>query len=173
MNKLATLYFALSDLAARIGKALDWLPPTVARLGLGWLFALSGWGKLHALDDVTTFFTTLGLPAPHFQATLVASTELVCGGLLLLGLATRFAAIPLMITMVVALVTALSDRIESPADLFGIAEALYIVLLGWLATRGPGPISLDHAIEVMRARRDQTSPVTRSASMSAIGRSLA
>jgi uncharacterized membrane protein YphA (DoxX/SURF4 family) len=101
---------------------------------------------------VTAFFHARS-SRPAFQATLVASTELVCGVLLLLGLATRFAAVPLAIAVLVALGTALADRIESPADLFGIAEALYIVLFAYLATYGPGPISLDHAFDVLRARR--------------------
>ena len=140
----------LSDLATRIGTALDWLPPTVARLTVGLVFFQSGWGKLHDLAKVTDYFTELGLPAPAFQATLASTTEFVCGALLLAGLATRFAAVPLMITMIVALRTALWSQIDSLGSLFGLAEFLYFVLLLWLSTSGAGPLSLDWLIERYR-----------------------
>src|SRR6185436_11178744 len=65
----------------KISKKLDWLGPLLARIAVGVVFAKTGWGKLHGLDDVTQFFTELGLPAPHFQAILVGTTEFV-GGLL-------------------------------------------------------------------------------------------
>jgi uncharacterized membrane protein YphA (DoxX/SURF4 family) len=44
----------------------------------------------------------LGLPFPALLATLAIATELVGGILLLVGLATRYVAVPLMITMLVA-----------------------------------------------------------------------
>jgi putative oxidoreductase len=110
------------------------------------VFLQSGWGKLHSLDKVVGFFTQLGIPAPEFQARLVACTELVCGALLLLGLATRIATIPLMITMLVALLTALKGDIHELSDLFGLSEFLYVVLLAWLGVYGAGPISLDRIV---------------------------
>lgn len=144
------------DLAPRVGTALSWLPPTLARWTVGWVFLQSGWGKLHDLGRVTDFFAALGLPAPAFQAALASTTELVCGTLLLAGLATRFAAVPLMITMTVALRTALWSQIDSLGSLFGLAEFLYIALLLWLSTAGAGPLSLDWLIE--RARRRHGAP---------------
>ena len=136
----------LRSLVLRVSAALRWLPPTVARLAVGLVFLQSGWGKLHSLEKVAGFFTSLGLPAPEFQAKLVACTELVCGALLLLGLATRVATIPLIITMIVALSTALKADIHSLSDLFGTSEFLYIALLLWLGAYGAGPISLDRVI---------------------------
>jgi putative oxidoreductase len=97
MNRTIGVLTYLSDLAARIGQTIDWLPPTVARLTVGLVFFQSGWGKLQNLAQVTDYFTELGLPAPAFQATLVSATELACGSLLLAGWATRFAAVPLML----------------------------------------------------------------------------
>ncbi len=148
----------LWDLAERIGHALSWLPPAVARLTVGLVFLQSGWGKLHDLQKVTDYFTELGLPAPAFQATLASTTEFVCGTLLLVGLATRFAAVPVMITMTVALRTALWPQIDSLGSLFGLAEFLYITLLLWLTTSGAGPLSLDWLIE--RVRQPKESPTT-------------
>ena len=158
MNRLLNTVTQLWDLAARLGNALSWLPPTVARLTVGWVFFQSGWGKLHDLGKVTDYFTELGLPAPAFQATLASTTEFVCGTLLLAGLATRFAAVPLMITMTVALRTALWSQIDSLDSLFGLAEFLYIALLLWLSTSGAGPLSIDWLIE--RTRQRHPAPTT-------------
>ena len=72
------------------------------------------------------FFTELGIPAPQFQAPLAATAELVCGALLLVGLFTRVATLPLIGVMAVALLTALRDQIHAASDLFGLAEYLYI-----------------------------------------------
>lgn len=153
MNRLIGPLDAAQDLAARIGNAFAWGPPTLARLTVGVIFFNSGWGKLHNLTQVTDYFSDLGLPAPAFQATLASTTELICGGLLLVGLLTRFAAIPLIITMMVAIRTALWDQVDGLSSLFGISEFLYIALLAWLATYGPGPLSLDRLIEAVRGRR--------------------
>jgi uncharacterized membrane protein YphA (DoxX/SURF4 family) len=76
----------------------------------------------------------------------VSTTEFVCGGLLLLGLATRFAAVPLMVTMCVAIRTALWDQVEGISSLVHLTEFAYLALLVWLATDGAGPLSLDRLI---------------------------
>jgi putative oxidoreductase len=161
MNQMFTIATKTWNLAARIGNALSWLPPTVARLTVGLVFFQSGWGKLHSLDNVTEFFMELGLPAPGFHAVFVSTTEFVCGALLLAGLATRFAAVPLIITMVVALRTALWEQVDSLGSLFGLSEFLYIALLLWLATSGAGPLSLDWLIERARRRSPAPSPALR------------
>jgi putative oxidoreductase len=123
-----------------------WLPPLVARLTLGYVFTRSGWGKLHNLDRVTRFFDSLGIPAPGANAALVGSIELVCGALLVIGLATRLAALPLIPTMVVALITARRGDISSLGDLFATQEFLFIVILGWLVIGGAGAVSADRAL---------------------------
>ena len=130
-------------LVLRVSTGLRWLPPTVSRVVIGWIFLQSGWGKLHDLPKVVAFFTDLGIPAPQFQAPLAAGTEFLCGALILLGLGTRMASLPLIGTMLVALLTALRGDIHELSDLFGLAEFLYIALLLWLGAYGPGPISLD------------------------------
>jgi len=153
MNRILELVAGLWDLAVRIGNALSWVSPTLARLTVGMVFFQSGWGKLHDLAKVTDYFTELGLPAPAFQATLASSTEFVCGSLLLLGLGTRLAAVPLIVTMVVAIRTALWSQVESLGSLFGLVEFLYITLLVWLGTAGAGPLSVDWLIERYREHR--------------------
>jgi putative oxidoreductase len=139
--------------AERIGRALRWLSPTIARLTVGLVFFQSGWGKLHDLDQVTGFFTELGLPAPAFQARLASTAEFVCGGLLLLGLGTRFAAVPLIVVMCVAIRTALWDQIDGLSSLLHQTEFAYLALLLWLATDGGGPLSLDRLLARAGNRR--------------------
>ena len=134
---------ALHRLVLSLARSLAWLAPLVARVSVGLVFLSTGWGKLQHLDHVIEFFRSLGIPAPELQAPFVAATELFGGLLLILGLATRFAAVPLAITMVVAIRTALWGELEGAIDLFGRQEFLFIALLGWLAIAGAGAISLD------------------------------
>src|SRR3989442_1507478 len=89
MKRIVVLLAGLAGLAERIGTALQWLSPAVARLTVGLVFLQSGWGKLHDLEKVTNYFTQLGLAAPAFQARLASTAEFVCGVLLLIGFATQ------------------------------------------------------------------------------------
>jgi putative oxidoreductase len=50
-------------------------------------------------------FMHIGIPYPDFTGPFVAVFEIVCGGLIILGLLTRLATIPLIITMIVAIVS--------------------------------------------------------------------
>jgi putative oxidoreductase len=136
-------YRLLLDLTERFVAPFRWLAPTLARIAVGWVFVVTGWGKLHNLEQVTQFFTELGIPFASVQAPFVAGTELVCGALVLVGLLTRVAAVPLIGTMVVAIATAQWPQVETLSDFLGLVETLYAVLLAWLAIAGPGPLSLD------------------------------
>jgi len=120
-----------------------WIPPLLARLTLGIVFAESGWGKLHNLPRVIAFFTELGIPAPSIQAPFVAGVEFVGGLLLFVGLFTRIAAIPLSVTMLVAIATAKMGDVHSIGDFAGLTEFAYFVILMWLAWEGAGRVSLD------------------------------
>jgi putative oxidoreductase len=124
----------------------NWIPPLLARLTLGVIFAESGWGKLHNLPKVIAFFTELGIPAPSLQAPFVAGVEFVGGLLLFVGLFTRLAAIPLSATMLVAIATAKMGDVHSIDDFVGLTEWAYLVLLIWLAWEGAGKVSLDALI---------------------------
>ena len=158
MHRISTFLVWAARLAERTGGALRWLSPVVARLTVGLVFFQSGWGKLHSLDQVTKYFTELGIPAPALQARFASTTEFVCGGLLLLGLATRFAAVPLIITMAVAIRTALWDQVDGLGSLAGLTEFAYVALLLWLATDGAGPLSLDALLRRLGAARSNEVP---------------
>lgn len=142
MRNLLALRETLID---KLNKA-SWLGPALIRVTLGVVFMGTGWGKLHSLDNVTSFFTDLHLPAPHFQAILVSSTEFFGGLAILLGLFTRLAAIPLAITMVVAILTAKRGDIDGVQTLLGFEEWSYLVMYVALVVVGPGKLSLDHLL---------------------------
>jgi len=143
MNLLSRAQTRLLDIAER----LSFLGPTLARLTIGVVFIGTGWGKLHGLDKVTEFFTELGIPAPGFNAVLASSAELICGTLLLVGLLSRLAAIPLIVVMTVAILAAKLENLHGLSDLLGFEEWSYIVLSLWIAVAGPGPLSLDRLLQ--------------------------
>jgi putative oxidoreductase len=132
-----------SERTLALAKHHEYLAPLLARITVGVVFVTSGWGKVHNLDKVTEFFTELGIPAPAFQAVFVSYVELVCGAALVLGLLTRLAAIPLVCTMIVAIITAKAEEIGGVADLLGTVEFAYVALLLGIVLMGPGKLSLD------------------------------
>jgi putative oxidoreductase len=143
MIEVTAKVLRLRHFALRTLERIQFVPPLLARVTLGVLFMSTGWGKVHSLDRVTAFFTELGIPAPGFHAVLVSWTELVGGALLLAGLFSRFAAVPLAVSMIVALITAKASEIHGLPDLFGTVEFTYLALLVWVAVSGAGSISLD------------------------------
>ncbi|TMA65071.1 MAG: hypothetical protein E6J69_14040 [Deltaproteobacteria bacterium] len=50
---------------------------------------------------------------------------------------------PLIVTMCVAIRTALWGQVDGLGSLVGLTEFAYIALLVWLGTHGAGPLSLD------------------------------
>jgi putative oxidoreductase len=146
MNGIMNAAAALRRLVLAVAGKLSWLPPTLARITVGWLFMQTGWGKLTHLPDIVNYFRELGIPRPEFLAPFTASAEFVCGTLILVGLFTRLASVPLIIVMTVAIITARKADYEGVASLFGFVEYLYIVLFVWLGVAGAGPLSLDRLL---------------------------
>jgi putative oxidoreductase len=122
---------------------VKWLAPLLGRLAVGLLFVSTGWGKVHDIPKVTSFFEHLGIPAPGFNAVLVGYSELICGSLLVVGLFTRLATIPLAVSMVVAILTAKMSDIHGLFDLVGADEFTYLVVLVMIAVIGPGAVAVD------------------------------
>jgi putative oxidoreductase len=125
---------------------LRWLAPLVGRLAVGLLFMSTGWGKVHDIPKVTHFFQELGIPAPGFHAVLVGYSELVCGTLLVFGLLARLATVPLIVSMIVAILTAKRSELHGLFDLIGFEEFTYLCVLVIIAIIGPGRVSLDWPI---------------------------
>ena len=96
-------------------KQLRWLflpgggtaPPAtiLIRLAVGGVFCASGLIKFLYPNQGVGRFAKLGIPAPEFLANFVGVVEIAAGLLLVVGLATRLAAIPLVFNMLVAIGT--------------------------------------------------------------------
>ncbi|MDZ7661569.1 DoxX family protein [Thiohalophilus sp.] len=88
-------------------RQLDFIAPLLLRLFLAPIFILAGYGKLSSLDNTAYYFgEMLGMPAPMLMALLAGAAEFFGGIAILIGLATRWFAIPLMVTMIMAATTA-------------------------------------------------------------------
>src|SRR4051812_37470294 len=112
------------------------------RVGLGILMLKHGYTKVanfSAMQDKFMNFLHMGT---RVSLILVIFSEFFCSILLILGLFTRFASIPLIISSSVALFVATN------ADFFGKGESLSLYLIGFLAVfiAGPGRASVDGMI---------------------------
>jgi putative oxidoreductase len=133
----------LIDWPRRIAWHLGWLAPLFARFTVGWVFLLSGWGKLHNLAQLTENFVGWGIPYPRLLTPFVSGVEFFGGLFLLLGFATRISAGALGITMIVAIRAAKWADVDSLETLLGFDEFEYLALFLWLAIAGPGVVSVD------------------------------
>lgn len=126
------------------------LGPLLARLVLGEVFMMSGWGKLQNLELVTENFIGWGIPYAYLLTPLVSGVEFIGGLLLILGLVTRISAGMLAVIMLVAIRSALWDQVApfnslvSLDTLLGFSESAYFALFTWLAIAGAGKLSLDY-----------------------------
>lgn len=96
------------QIVARLQVA-DGIPLLFLRLYLAPVMIQAGWNKASSFDSIVDWFGNddygLGLPMPFVMAFLATAAELVGGVLLLLGALTRLVSIPLMVTMIVAMVS--------------------------------------------------------------------
>jgi len=119
-------------------RQVDFLAPLALRLYLVPVFWVAGTNKLTGFGDMVAWFGNpdwgLGLPVPWLMAGLATAAEVGGAICLLLGLAVRWVSIPLMITMIVAMVTvhgkngwqAVADPMSpfAPANIEGAQERL-------------------------------------------------
>jgi putative oxidoreductase len=135
--------------AERAGKAI-----VLVRVLVGWVFLSEGIQKFLFPDTLGVGrFVKIGIPWPQVMAPFVGTVEILCGTLLLIGLFTRFAVIPLLGVISVALY---STKIVTFAK-FGFWGTLHeartdvSMLLGliFLLLVGGGSWSLD----AVRSRR--------------------
>lgn len=140
------------------------LGPLALRLGLGIVFGLHGWQKLTEgpAAGFGGMLTGLGVVAPEGTAWLVTFAELGGAVLLLAGLFTRLATLPLIATMIGAIILVKADLgiIAGPDAPMPGAELDIALLAGLVALLlvGPGRFSADHAMGVEPAtahRRDR------------------
>jgi putative oxidoreductase len=113
------------------------------RLVLAYGFYLPAIRKVQNMNDIIDWFASLGIPLPAFNAYLATSTELLGIILLTLGLGVRIITIPLIITMIVAIITVHgSHGFEAGNNGFEI-PLYYILMLFALLTFGAGKYSID------------------------------
>lgn len=88
-----------SNWSERAAKAI-----LLIRLLVGWVFLSEGIQKFLFPEALGVGrFQKIGIPWPQFMAPFVGVVEIICGALLLIGLLTRVAAIPLLVNICVAL----------------------------------------------------------------------
>ena len=122
------------------------------RLMVGAVFLSEGIQKFLFADKLGSGrFNKIGLPNPEFLGPFVGSFEIICGILVLLGLFTRLAVIPLIIIMLVAIATTKLDLLANEgfwAMLHG-SRTDWCMLLGsiFLLIKGGGKWSADRQIQ--------------------------
>ena len=132
----------------------QWIPQLLVRLFVGYFFFETGWGKVRDLGVMAERFAGWGIPVHALNAALSGYTELIGGGLLVLGLATRLAAVPLCINMVVAILVVNLRRVTEFDEFFELSEPLYALCFVWLFFSGPGRMSLDHLLSKRVIKRE-------------------
>jgi putative oxidoreductase len=131
----------------RIASLFEWAGPLIARFIVGYVFMLTGWGKLQNLKEVTGYFADWGIPFPQLLTPIVAGWECFGGLFLILGLMTRISGGGLAVIMVVATIAAKADDVHSLYGVLGFEEASYFAVFTWLAISGAGKASLDYVLE--------------------------
>jgi putative oxidoreductase len=124
------------------------------RLMVGIVFLTAGFEKfLFPEDHGVGYFTKLGIPYPQFMAPLDGIFEILCGALIVLGLFTRLATIPLLFNIsytifVTKLPLFMNQELLSQALWTAAHDSRsdFCMFLGllFLLIVGAGPISFDY-----------------------------
>lgn len=130
-------FFTIQHRAKNIDIAL-----LIARVAVGLLMLTHGLPKIELLQsDPTSFVDFMGIGST-LSLVLAIAAEVLCSVLIIFGLGTRFAVIPLIITMLVTV------SVVHGSDPFASKEMGLHYLLGYLMLllMGSGKYSLDFAI---------------------------
>jgi putative oxidoreductase len=130
-----------ADLVALFGRVPLSLHQLLFRLAIAGVFLRAGLTKIMSWESTVALFADeykVPVLAPHLAAAMAASFEVGCSVLLLLGLGTRLAALPL-IGMITTIQLFVYPQAWSEHLVWGS-----ILLI--LVTRGGGAISLDHLV---------------------------
>lgn len=143
------------------------------RLMVGAVFLSEGLQKFLFADQVGAGrFAKIGIPFPEVMAPFVGVVEIICGLLLIVGLVTRLAAVPLIINMIVAVISTkipillgygfwgFSLRQTAYGGFWGMAHEArtdFCMLLGslFLLITGAGRWSLDARLSARRRYLDR------------------
>lgn len=122
------------------------------RLMVGAVFLSEGIQKFLFADKLGAGrFAKIGLPNPEFLGPFVGTFEILCGSLILLGLLTRLASIPLIIIMLVAIATTKAEVRANDGfwEMMHGSRTDWAMLLGgiFLLIKGGGKWSVDQKLE--------------------------
>lgn len=161
---------AVKGLHLNLDRAGDWIAPLTLRIFLAWEFFESGLEKFNGENWFADIQNRFPFPFNHLPATLNWElsmwVELICALALLVGLATRFSAISLIVVTLVA-----TAAVHWPADWSSLSELaqgysitnkgygnfklplIYLAALLPLVLSGPGKLSLDALLSRLFWRR--------------------
>jgi uncharacterized membrane protein YphA (DoxX/SURF4 family) len=133
----------------------------IIRLLVGAVFLSEGIQKfLYPVEVGAGRFAKIGFESPEFMAAFVACFEITCGALVLLGLATRLAVVPLVIIMLTAMVTTKLPILQEGGfwKMAHESRTDWSMLLGstFLLIVGAGRLSIDSWIATKTERRHAT-----------------
>jgi putative oxidoreductase len=158
-NHLVALY----DHFARF--ANKWQSPFLLaiRLYIGYQCAVAGFWHLHDFEGTVKQFQDWKIPFPHVSVAISATTELIGGILLLVGLAARLVSIPLIVNFFVAMIQTDLAYPESRAKLQHLWDNQDIILKDTafpffavavlILIFGPGFLSIDGIIKWVRGKK--------------------
>ena len=130
---------ALSALFGAAGRYLGPLAQLLVRVWMAKIFFLSGLTKARDFDNAILLFEyeyQTPLLSPELAASLAIAAELMSPVLIVAGLATRLAVVPLIVMTLVIQFTYLEH----------IDHLYWLALFGLILLYGPGPIALDYPI---------------------------
>lgn len=124
----------------------------LVRLMVGVVFLSEGIQKFLFADKLGAGrFEKIGLPNPDFLGPFVGSFEIICGLLVLTGLLTRLASVPLIVIMIVAIATTKSEVLANDGfwEMMHGSRTDWAMLLGgiFLLIKGGGKWSVDQKLK--------------------------
>jgi putative oxidoreductase len=128
------------------------VPALLCRLAVGLIFLSEGLQKYLFPETLGTGrFAKIGFSDPGFWAYFTGTFEIVCGILILIGLFTRLAAIPLLIIMIVSFITTKYPELIEKGFWFMAhdyrTDFAMTLLLIYLIIHGGGKKSIDYTIQ--------------------------
>ncbi|MAT97873.1 MAG: hypothetical protein CL608_12075 [Anaerolineaceae bacterium] len=114
----------------------------VLRIGVGCMMMVHGWQKIQGFEAMSeNFADPIGL-GPKMSLILAISAEFGCSILVILGLLTRLAVIPLGFTMCIALFVVHAEDPWATQEKAALFLLMYVTLL----FTGAGSFSVDKAL---------------------------
>lgn len=147
-GRMLTTIQKINSMLIKFLSRFEWLPLLLLRLSIGYVFLLSGQGKLLNLERTASYFASLHIPFALFNAILASSTEFLGGILLMAGLFTRVTSLALGFVMVIAIVTARLPNIGTVGEFAGLIEWAYLLIFVSFVFAGAGAISLDKLFKI-------------------------